>query len=83
MQIIGDLNGDGIIDLKDLLIMRKYIDGKNNYTSDVLRRADINRDGVVDGKDFTKLKQHLDGVSILTTVCDDDFNILDDEGEPI
>lgn len=49
----GDLNGDGTVNGRDLMLLRQYLAGK---TSDVdLSAADINNDGVVNGKDLMEL----------------------------
>ncbi|MBR3290328.1 MAG: dockerin type I repeat-containing protein [Clostridia bacterium] len=51
----GDANGDGSADMKDVLIIRRYIAGEPIMID--LAAADINRDGSVDMKDVLKLRR--------------------------
>ena len=61
--IYGDNNGDGVIDLIDLLKIQKDILGVNKL-NDVYREAsDVNKDGVVDLIDLLKVQKHILGVS--------------------
>lgn len=56
-NLYGDANGDGVIDLKDLLTISRYLGGQAeqmNYSC-----ADVNGDGVVDKKDVQVLKKYL------------------------
>lgn len=55
----GDANHDGSIDMKDVLVIRKYI---ANLTADLdLKAADCNGDGEVDMKDVLLLRQYIAG----------------------
>jgi hypothetical protein len=56
-----DVNGDRIIDIKDLLIIAKaygYSIGNSQYCPE----ADINKDGTVDSSDFSKMKSYFGNI---------------------
>ena len=56
----GDANGDGVINGKDVTLIRRYITG--GYDVEViLEAADINGDGVINGKDITLLRRLIVG----------------------
>ena len=58
-SLAGDANGDGEIDMKDVLVIRKYI---ANLTDDLdLKAADCNGDGIVDMKDVLLLRKFIAG----------------------
>ena len=54
---IGDVNGDGDIDMKDVLALRRYIAPPDEPT--VSAAADCNGDGAVDMKDVLRLRRFL------------------------
>ena len=56
---LGDVNRDGIIDIRDLIALKKRIAGKN--TDDIEAVADLNKDGKIDFDDITMLKKMLIG----------------------
>ncbi len=56
----GDPNGDGVIDLKDVVLIRRYLAG--GWELEVNEaNADVNDDGVLDLKDVVILKRYLAG----------------------
>ncbi|MDQ2085597.1 dockerin type I repeat-containing protein [Herbivorax sp. ANBcel31] len=55
-SIIGDLNGDGVVDSTDATLMQRYILGMLDYD---IEGADINGDGEVDSTDYTLLKRYI------------------------
>lgn len=57
---LGDVNGDGMVDGRDLVRLAKYIAG-SNVTIDAAA-ADMNGDGNVDGRDVLRLAKQLAGV---------------------
>lgn len=57
--IIGDVNGDGIVNKKDSLLLRMYL-ADNSIVID-MQAADVYADGVVNKKDSLYLKQFLAG----------------------
>lgn len=60
---LGDVNGDGVVDIKDVTILRRYLAGTAENMD--LPAADLNRDGVVDIKDVTILRRYLAGIATL------------------
>ncbi len=54
----GDINADGSIDLKDELLLKRYI-AEENPEGFNLEYADVNNDGVADLKDLLMLKKYL------------------------
>ncbi len=56
---IGDVNCDDLIDMKDVLLLRKYLVGIDKI--DKLKTADCNGDGEVDMKDVLTLRKYLAG----------------------
>jgi len=59
----GDANGDGAINGKDVMILRKYFADLNDETGvsgvKLYYGADANGDGYVDGKDLILLRQYM------------------------
>lgn len=55
INLLGDVNGDAIVDLQDENIIRGYINGTESFT--VLQKitADVNKDGKIDGDDIAAL----------------------------
>lgn len=54
--IPGDVNGDGVLNGKDVTLIRRYNAG---LTTDLnLAAADVNDDGVINGKDVTLLRRY-------------------------
>ena len=60
MQAYGDVNGDGRIDVRDVLVMQKHLLGENpeNFSA---KHADVNGDQAVDLKDLLVIKKYLVG----------------------
>ncbi len=60
----GDINGDGVVNGKDLIRLRKYLVGSDVELSG---GADCNGDGTVNGKDLIRLRKYLvsEDVSLL------------------
>ena len=56
----GDINEDGSINLKDVVLLRRYIAGGWNVTLDETT-ADINKDGSVNLKDVVLLRRYIAG----------------------
>ncbi len=59
----GDANGDGEVNIMDLIPMSKYVSGVTD-TKINLEAADVNTDGVVDDKDVAIMKKYLAGDNI-------------------
>ena len=63
---IGDVNGDGVVDFLDLLVLIYYLDNNGNISSDVTfvrENADLNGDGVIDDLDLELLMTFLDALA--------------------
>ena len=58
--LYGDSNGDGNVNMKDVLILRKFLAGID--VSYVARNSDVNGDGNVNMKDVLILRKFLAGI---------------------
>lgn len=56
----GDVNGDQSLDMKDVLMVRKFIAGMNGEINE--SAADLNRDGSVDMKDVLMMRKIIAGL---------------------
>lgn len=64
--IYGDVNGDGNVGIKDLLVMRKHILGVSLVTDDYLIAGNVNRDANdISIKDVLVLRKYILGVSTI------------------
>jgi hypothetical protein len=59
-SLTGDVNGDGNINLKDVVLMRRYIAGGWGVTLDE-KVADVNGDNTVNLKDVVMLRRYIAG----------------------
>lgn len=66
IYVKGDVNGDGIIDIRDLVKVQKHISEVSLLNSTFNKAADINGDGKIDVRDLVKVQKHISGVSIIT-----------------
>lgn len=51
----GDVNGDNNIELADIIILNKYLNGAVSFNSNETTRADVNYDGIIDKADSNKI----------------------------
>lgn len=58
--IPGDVNGDGVVNGKDITLLRRYYAGGYGVTLNQ-SAADVNDDGKVNGKDVTLLRRYYAG----------------------
>ena len=69
--VLGDPTGDGSVDMKDVLVIRKYIAGLSDSIN--VAAADVTGDGSVDMKDVLRIRKFiaslstLDGIDLVTT----------------
>lgn len=59
--IYGDVNGDGVVDLLDIVRLKKYIIGSQSLDSEYIEAADANRNGSSDILDIVAIKKHITG----------------------
>ena len=57
----ADINGDGQRDSADLLILKKYLLGKVQFTEAQVKAADTNDDDIIDSADLLNVKRFLLG----------------------
>ncbi|MDQ2086640.1 dockerin type I domain-containing protein [Herbivorax sp. ANBcel31] len=57
----GDVNGDGVVDSTDYILMQRYVLGIiDEFPSEVGKlAADVNRDGEVNSKDCAQIKKYI------------------------
>ena len=58
--LYGDANDDGVINMKDVLLLRKYLAGMTQELDKV--NADANEDGSLDMKDVLIIRKYLAGM---------------------
>lgn len=63
--IYGDNNGDGEIDIVDLLKVQKSILNVGNLEGAYLKASDVNKDGTVDIVDLLKIQKHILNVNLI------------------
>ncbi len=59
--IMGDVNGDGRVDVKDVVLIQKHVLGKISLTAQQRDVADVNGDGLIDARDVTLVMQRSIG----------------------
>ena len=72
---LGDLNGDGVLNGKDITRFRKYFSGKEKLNKYQLLAADLNQDGVINDIDFDILKPAMINNVTLPYQNTDAYNI--------
>lgn len=53
--VVGDINGDGRVDVTDVNLAVNYILGKQQFTPEQFKRGDVNGDGVIDVTDVNAI----------------------------
>ena len=61
----GDINGDGVINVMDLLHCIKLFKGSGTSDEDDIYRKDVNGDGALNSGDLVVLMKHILGVSTI------------------
>lgn len=61
LLFFGDVNQDGVIDDKDLEVIKQIIDGKITPTTSQKDIADVNHDGKIDDKDLEYISNFIKG----------------------
>ena len=60
--VVGDINGDGVINKEDLDLLGEFLTGKTSLTDRQMKSADVNRDGEIDTGDTLKLSKYVNGI---------------------
>lgn len=61
-MLYGDINQDGVVDVRDTTIIKKYSTGILELTYEQLIAADVNGDGFVNDDDATLISQYYMGL---------------------
>ena len=61
---LGDINGDGMIDAADAVMIQRYDSGLTTLTEEQLSAADVNGDGLVDAADAVKIQRFDAGLIV-------------------
>ena len=64
-RLMGDINGDGVIDIKDAICIQKYLAGLIEIDDLFLVLSDINCDGIVNIADCTMLLKYINDVDVV------------------
>lgn len=76
---LGDVSLNGSIELKDVTLIRYYLVGKIDLTSEMFTQADVNEDGIVDIEDATILRMYLLGK---VTKLGKDWSLVGEDTDP-
>lgn len=63
---MGDINGDGIADAIDLLLIKRHLLSTSILENEKYNAANLNYDGVVDAVDLLLMKRYLLGTNYIT-----------------
>ena len=66
IYLIGDVNGDGVINGQDLQRLYEHIKGEKPLSVEALPLGDVNGDGAVNGQDLQRLYEHIKGEKLLS-----------------
>lgn len=58
----GDINGDGFIDILDLVLISRYLADLEQFTNTQRLAADVNNDGIIDILDIVRISRILAGL---------------------
>lgn len=64
--VYGDPSGDGVISIKDLLIVQKYLLGSQNLDGTYKQAADVSKDSSVTIKDLLLIQKYLLGTGSIS-----------------
>lgn len=57
--LLGDVNGDGTVSLKDVSLIKYYICDAIEFDTEQLERGDVNEDGNVTNRDANQIRKYL------------------------
>ena len=63
LTVTGDLDGDGAVDVSDVIMLRNWI-MEGNPSAERIKKADLDGDGKIDVSDVVKLRNIIMGVSV-------------------
>jgi hypothetical protein len=63
--ILGDVNGNGKINITDITLTAAHVKGKRLLTTEQMDRADINRDGKITVADIARIAAHVKGKKLI------------------
>ena len=61
----GDLDGNGVINVNDIVKLAAHIKGKRMLSAAAIKAADVNGDGKLDINDLVKIAAHVKGKRLL------------------
>lgn len=73
----GDVDGDGEVNAKDYIIIKRFVLGTFEPTSEQFSAADIDLDGSVNAKDYVMLKRIVLGTGFFTVL--DNYELYDSD----
>lgn len=62
--LIGDSNGDGVVDETDYENLKNYIENVDSSDDFIRKNSDVNGDGTIDEKDLQGIRDKLDGINV-------------------
>ena len=65
IAVTGDIDGNGDVDITDLVNVRKHIQNIKNMTGVYIKAGDINEDEVSDITDLVKIRKHIQEVEYI------------------
>ena len=60
--MLGDVNGDGKIDIDDVTETQKYVANMLSFTEEQQKVADVTNDGKINIDDVTTLQKYIAGI---------------------
>ena len=63
--MLGDVNGDGKINVNDITKVAAHVKGKKILDESAKKRADVNGDGKINVNDITKIAAHVKGKKLI------------------
>lgn len=61
----GDVNGDGKVNVSDIVLIQNYILGRTELTPEQKQKADVTKDGQINISDIIKIQNHILGRSTI------------------
>ena len=60
-SVLGDVNGDGNVNVLDYALLKRYVMGIGKLPEDGQAVADVNKDGKINAIDYARVKGHVLG----------------------